>query len=478
MKSKKFIVFGVIVAAVVVFAAVAIKNKPDTEANIGGDKEGTRVTVEYVKEDSIDSRISSSGKLEAVDTKTLFLEATNKIAILHKEVGDQVKAGEVVITLDKEAKVEIQNQLDALAKQLSAEQKALEQLEGKGSQSEILSAQATLAELTDSKKTALQSIKDAKTDLADLEKDLKDKEKDLATNEELLAAGAISQKTVDDLKDAISDIKQSIEKKKSSITLNEESLSTVDAKIKNAQYRLDLLQNKVSDSTKAQQIAAKESTIKNIENQIETGHNNLEKSSTEIVAPIDGVITYIPEEEGMTIAGGSKILSIVDPTKLKVKCAISPYYAPDLRLNLDAVVKYTGSKTLEVPGKVTKIAPVAETEKTASGETTTLPVEVSVTDPGSIIKPGFSVDVKIITDTRENVCIVPILAIQEEDDLSYVYVVHEDGSLEKREVVQGLSSGLNIEVSNVEKGEMIVSTVEDYLEDGMKVSYEKIGDAE
>lgn len=478
MKSKKLIVFGVIAVAMVSFVAIAIKNKPDTEANIGGDKEGTRVTVAYVEQGNIDSRISSSGKLEAVDTKTLYLDATNKVAVLHKEVGDSVKAGEVVITLDKEAEVKIQNELEALSKQLNAEQEALSLLTGKADKSDILAAEAALAELKDSKKTAEQNIKDAKLDLKDLEKDMKDKEDDLATNEELLTAGAVSQKTVDDIKDAITDIKQNIEKKKSSISLNEEGLSTIDAKIKNAQYKLDLLQNKVADTSKAQQIAAKESSIKTIENQIEDSQNNLVKSSTKIVAPIDGVITYLPEEEGMTIAGGSKILSIVDPSKLKVKCAISPYYAADLRLDLDAVVKYTGSKTVEVPGKVTKISPVAETEKTASGETTTLPVEVSVTEPGDIIKPGFSVDVKIITDARENVCIVPILAIQEEDDLSYVYVVHEDGSLEKREVVQGLSSGLNIEVSNVEKGEMIVSSVEDYLEDGMKVSYEKIGDAE
>ena len=115
MKSKKLIVFGVIAVVMVSFVAIAIKNKPDTDANIGGDKEGTRVTVAYVQQDNIDSRISSSGKLEAVDTKTLYLDATNKVAVLHKEVGDEVKAGEVVITLDKEAEVKIQNELEQIS---------------------------------------------------------------------------------------------------------------------------------------------------------------------------------------------------------------------------------------------------------------------------------------------------------------------------------------------------------------------------
>ena len=478
MKSKKLIVCGGIVIAMAVFAGIAINNKPDTEANIGGYKEGTRVTVEYVKEENIETKISSSGKLEAVDTKTIYLDAANKIAVLHKEVGDLVEKGELIITLDKEAEIKTQNQIEALEKQLAAEQEALNQLVGKGSQSEILSAQATLAELNDSKRSSQQNIKDAKIQLETLNKDLAEANKDLATNESLLEVGAVSQKEIDDLKTSIDKMEKDIEMQQSKITLSEQSISTIDAKIQTAQYNLDLLQNKVSDPSKKQQIAAKESSIKNIQNQIVDSQNNLVKTTTQIVAPISGVITYLPEEEGMTITAGSKILTIVDPSKLKVECNVSPYYSADLRLDLDAIVKYTGSKTIEVPGKVTKIAAVADVEKTTNGETVTLPVEVSVLDPGEIIKPGFSVDVKIITDARDNVCVVPILAIQEEDDLSYVYVVGEDGTLEKREVVQGLSNGLNIEVSNVKPGEMIVSTVEDYLTDGMKVSYEKIGDAE
>ncbi|MBE6022004.1 MAG: efflux RND transporter periplasmic adaptor subunit [Cellulosilyticum sp.] len=478
MKNKKMIIFSVVIVVMIAFVGIAIKNKPDTEENIGGDKEGTRVTVTYVEQQNIETKISSSGKLEAVNTKTVYLDATNKIAVLHKEVGDTVKKGELIITLDKEAEVRTQNELEALEKQLAAEKEALNQLVGKGSQTEILNAQATLAELKDSKKTAEQNIKDAQVKLDNLNKDLKDNEEDLATNEELLQVGAVSQKEIDDLKDAIDTIKQNISQQESNIALSKQSLSTIDAKIQTAQYSLDLLQNKVTDSSKKQQIAAKESSIKSIENQIENSQSDLVKTTTKIVAPIDGVLTYLPEEEGMTVSAGSKLMSIVDPSELKVNCDISPYYSADLRLDLDAIIKYTGSKTIEVPGKVSKISAVADVEKTTSGETVTLPVEVSVSEPGEVIKPGFSVDVKIITDTRENVCTVPILAIEEEDDFSYVYVVGEDGTLEKREVVQGLSNGLNIEVSNVEVGEMVVATVEEYITDGMKVSYEKIGDVE
>lgn len=476
MVKKKMIIGGGIVVVMILCIGIASKNKPDTETNIGGDKKGTRVTVEYVKEEDIETKISSSGKLEAVDTKTIYLDRTNKVVILHKEIGDEVQEGELLITLDKEAAIRTQNELEALEKQLEAEQKALSVLKGKSSKAEILSASATLAELKDSRENIQNNIQDAKIKLEDLNKSLMDAKEDLEVNQQLFEVGAIAQSDLEDLEDQISDIKQQIEQQKNSITLSENSLTTLDAKISTAQYNLDLLENKVSDATKEQQIVVKESSIKSIENQIYNSKKDLTKASTEIVAPISGIITYLPDEEGMNVSGGEKIVTIVDPTKMKVECDISPYYSPDLTLGLDAIIKYTGSKTIEMPGTVTKIAAIATVKETANSDTASLPVEITATEQNEIIKPGFSVDVKIITATRENVCVVPILAIAEEDDMSYIYVVKEDGSLEKREVIQGLSNGLDIEVSNVEPGEMIVSVVEDYLTDGMKVSYEKIGD--
>lgn len=476
MKKGKLVVIAAIFITMAVFVGVAIKNKPQTEDTIGGYKDGKRVQVEYIKTGNIQSKISSSGKLEAVDTKTVYLEATNKVIQLHKKIGDTVEKGEVVITLDQEAKTNTQNKIEGLKKQLIAEQEALNELQGKGSQADILSTQASILDLQDKKKTVQQSIEEAKKNIETLNRDLSEKQKDLETTRELFEEGLAAQKEVDDLQDAIDDLKQEIEKAESSNKLSEESLSTMDAQIKTTEYKLALLENKVEDPTKKAAIATRESNIKGIQNQIAESENSLSKEGTEILAPIKGVITYQPDEEGMTIAAGSPLLTIVDPSTLKVECNISPYYAADLRKDLDAEIKYTGSRTIEVTGKVTKVSPVAEVEKTTSGETTSIPVEIEVPEPGTVIRPGFSVDVKVVIDSRENICLVPILAIEEDDDLSYIYIVGEDGTLEKRQIDQGLSDGLYIEANNVSAGEMIVSTTEEFLEDGLRVSYEKIGD--
>lgn len=480
---KKTIILLVVVIIMAVFVVVAVKNKPEVEDTIGGYKDGPRVPVEYVTKQDIDTKVSSSGKLEAVDSQTLYLDAANKVLTLHKEVGDKVEAGELIITLDQEAQLEAQNQRTAIEKKLAVAKQELAHLQSAGSNGDILNAKANIASFQNTKKQTEQGIAQAKDQIETLHKQLTDKKEELAMNKELLEQGLASQDSIDKLQTAIEDYEQQISKLNDSITLNQSTLSTLDLQIKNAQYNLDVLQNKVTEKSTQDMIAQKQSAILELENQLQTNQNTLDKASTEVVAPISGVITYLPEEEGMSIPAGTKILTVVDPSSLKVDCKISTYYAPDLRLDLDAIVKYTGSKTVEVPGKVTKVSPVATTEKTTNGETVSIPVEVKVDDPGEVIRPGFNVDVKIITDSRIGACVVPILAIEEDEDMCYVYVVADDGTLEKRTVTEGISNGLSIEVTGVEEGERIVSSIEDYVktaaENKQKVSYEKkIGDVQ
>ena len=476
MNKKKWVIVGGVAILMMTCIIVAINRKPKAEETIGGYTEGKRVQVEYVKQEDIEAKISASGKLEAVHTKTLYLEMNNRIVKLHKEVGERVEKGEVIISLDQEAKLSNEKQLEVLETKLEVAQKGLEELLKKGSKGEILSAQSNIEQLKNSKAQTEKNKNDAQVSIKNLEKQLSDTQEELQVDEALLEEGLISQKEVDALKDTITQLTQKIDETKAAIELSEQSIKTIDLQIETAQYNLDILLNKVEDTNKEQAIAAKESEIKEIERQIYESKQSLSKTEAQVVAPITGVITELPVEEGMSVGVGTALLTIVDPSSLKVTCRIAPYYAADLKVGLEAEVKYTGSKIVEVMGEITKVSAVAEVEKTASGETASIPVEVQINEPGEIIKPGFSVNVKLITDTRENVCVVPILAVLDEEDISYVNIVGEDGTLEKREIEQGLSNGLYVEASNVKPGELVVSALEDFLKEGMRVSYEKIGE--
>ncbi len=474
MKGKKIFIILAVVVVMGILVVAAIKNKPQAEETIGGDKAGIRVQVEKVKTDNIQTKISSSGKLEAVDTQTVYLDTSNKVISVKKEVGDAVQKGDVILTLDKEAKLSNEKSLQVLEAQLAVANEALNNLLGESEKGDVLKAKQAIATLENSKKKLENSITQTKIKIETLERNLATAEKQLKVDKELLVEGLISQDAIDKEKDAIEDIKKNITENRDSIAVSQGEIETLNLQMTTAQYDLDVLLNKEASKTKEEAISAKKAEITNYQKQIYDVKTSLNKATTTIVAPIDGVITDLPVEDGMSVSAGATLFTIVDPSKLKVECDISPYYAPDLKVGLEAIVKYTGSKTIEVEGEVTKVAAVATVKTTTSGETISLPVDVEIKEPGGIIKPGFSVDVKLITNTRENVCVVPLLAVlEEEENEYYVYIVKEDGSLEKRTVTQGLSNGLYIEVEGVNEGEMIVSNPSDTLTEDTKVSYEK-----
>jgi len=321
-----------------------------------------------------------------------------------------------------------------------------------------------------------------KRNLENLKTDLKNQKKEYQVQLESFEEGLISQKELDDTQIALTKLEQNLESTQTAILSAEKSIEVSALQKQTAEYNLGVLLNQIQDPNRRQSILMKQTEVKNLQTQIFNTKTDLNKVYAQIVAPIDGVIIQAPEEEGMPIVAGSPIVEIVNPSNLIVNCDISPYYAPDLKVGLDAKIKYTGSKTIEVDGKVTKVSPVAIIKQSAttadkSSGDATIPVEVQIPEPGAVIKPGFTVDIKVITQTRPNVCIVPILATIEDDDNStYVYVVKEDGSLEKRVVSQGLSNGLYIEVDNLKEGEIVVSNPSEFLKEGMKVSYEKLGD--
>lgn len=467
---------GLIVAGICLVGAVligaTIHNRPQKEDNIGGDKSGIRVQVEKVKKEDISTKISSSGKLEAVNTETSYLDINNKVTAIYKKVGDEVKKGDIVLALDKEIQVNYEHELTVLEEKLVAANKKLTNLLKDSSEGEVLKAKANILALENQRDELKESELKAGVQAENITQEVDKLQAKLSTYKELFDEGAVAQEEVNEIEDTIKKKNQELETLKRTTDLSKGNLETLEVQIKEAKYALDLLLNNVENSSKEQAVLEQKVEIQDLENQIYNIKSLIAKATTEVVAPISGIITYLPEEKGVSIQAGSPLVTVIDSSKLKVECEISTYYATDLKEGLTTTVKYVGSQNIELEGKLNKIASIATDKADANAETATIPVEILIDNPNPILKPGFFVDVKIIIDTRENACMVPLLSIlQEDDDIYYVYVVKEDGSLEKRIITKGLNNGLYIEANGVEEGEIVVSNPIDILQEGKKVSY-------
>lgn len=471
MKGKKLGLVLLVLIIIGALAGVVIANKPKTEANLGGFKEGPRVKVETVKKGGLKTLISTSGKLEVKDTHTIYAETNNKISGIYKKTGDVVKKGDLILTLDTDTQQKTQKQLETQQLQLKAAQEALDQLVSGGSEKEILSARTSVVQSQKSGQDAKDLLDTQKTNLENYQRDLNTQKKNYDVAEQLFSEGLISQKEMDEEKNKLTDLEQKVDSTKSAIASSQKNIEAAALQEQTAEYNLGVLLNQISDPAKKQSITAKQAEIKNLQTLIFNTKNDLEKTGSQIKSPIDGIITDVPTKEGMPVPSGSGLVSIVDPSKLIIKCAISPYYAADLKTDLNVKIRYTGSEMIELDGKVTKVSPVAGIDGGAVSSTN-IPVEIEVTNPGNVVRPGFVVSIDIITHDKTDVCVAPLSAVMKNGDgTAFVYVVKEDGSLEKRKVAKGIDNGVEAEISEVADGEMVVVNPAGFLKEGIKVCY-------
>jgi multidrug efflux pump subunit AcrA (membrane-fusion protein) len=83
---------------------------------------------------------------------------------------------------------------------------------------------------------------------------------------------------------------------------------------------------------------------------------------------------------------------------------------------------------------------------------------------------GAPVQVAIETDTHKNVVLVPASAIVREGEETAVFAV-ENQTAKRREVKTGIESGDRVEiVSGINTGEMVITSGQNGLPDGAKVT--------
>ena len=95
-------------------------SKSDTAQARGGEGTATPVKVESVRRDSIPRAVDVVGTLAAVDQVTISSETEGKVSRILADLGDQVKAGQVLIQLDRERQqYTLEQQQAALARALA-----------------------------------------------------------------------------------------------------------------------------------------------------------------------------------------------------------------------------------------------------------------------------------------------------------------------------------------------------------------------
>jgi Cu(I)/Ag(I) efflux system membrane fusion protein len=181
----------------------------------------------------------------------------------------------------------------------------------------------------------------------------------------------------------------------------------------------------------------------------ETGQVN---RTITIYSPVAGYVTDRKAFPHVSVTGDSDIYTITDLSRIWVTADVYESELPYVKVGQPAVIKLS-----YIPGK-TFSGQVTYNYPTLDPQTHTAKVRIDVPNSGLMLKPNMFADVELQIKYGKHM-VVPEGAVLNSGTRQVVFVVHEDGKFEPREVTIGPTvDGQTIIEFGLEKGETIVSS--------------------
>jgi HlyD family secretion protein len=190
-------------------------------------------------------------------------------------------------------------------------------------------------------------------------------------------------------------------------------------------------------------------------------------AKTDIVAPISGIVTRLPVQEGeMVVMGiqgqlGTTLMTISDLAAIDAEVKVAE--ADVLRIQRDQRATVTLEAIPGVPftGRVVEVGASALPIIGTGAAAREFRVKVRLDTPDGRLRPGLTCDAEVLTAERQNVLVVPLQAVVVRtgaDGRERTGVFVADGrAVRFQAVTTGLIGGLDIEVSGLNEGTAVVT---------------------
>jgi len=353
-----------------------------------------------VEKGDLAKSVVATGKIEPITKVEIKSKASGIVTKWYADAGQTVKAGQVLVELDK---VEIEAQVRQARAQLEA-------------------AEA-------SERAASADLERARVDAEGPDVPLLKRAYDRALG--MAKEGVVSTSALDDAQ------------KNYEMALNKQQV---------AKANLGVVQAKVAQ-TRAQ-VAQAKATLAQLDEQY---------SYYTIVAPMDGIILSRDVEIGNAVSsilvmGSSATLVMTegDTREVYVKGKVDESDIGKVYLGQPARIKVESFKDKTFTGKVTKISPMG-VEK---DNVTTFEVRVSINNPGGELKAAMTANAEIILEEHKNVLMIPEGAVLYDKDKKASVEVPDTNAKDgkkKLAVKLGISNGAKAEVlDGLKEGQQVV----------------------
>lgn len=371
-----------------------------------GQPAGVPVKTAKVMQADLENQVLTTGKVKAKEETVVFSEGTGILRQFNLTEGDAVKKGQVIGNIDVS---DTESKIAQLEAQIAEERAKLEKTKAGSEPEEIAQAEEQVRQRQYRFELAL---------------------KEYQRTEQLYKSGAAS--------------KQELDNKQQDLRIAESELTA-------GKQNLALKQK----GPRKEELLAIEASIQRLA--VEKEQAEKERNQSAILAPADGTVISLKAKNGQHLNKGAEILTIADLSQLEIVSEVSESDVKKIKPGQQAVIEGPALGKEKLKAEVVRIAPVAVTGKDGKEDKTSVDVTLALMERSEVLKPGFQVDVRIVSQKASDVLQVAYEAVQQEGDgTPYVWVA-EEGKAKKRKVQTGIESELSVELkSGVRKDEKVI----------------------
>ncbi len=374
------------------------------------------VTTAPVTEGSIEKYVEELGIILAEQRESVYASAGGKVTALLVNTGDMVKKGDILLKLNDQQLLREIQELEAQEASLTAQyQQAIKPVDPR-------------------------EIEKLKLEQDNMERSLAEAERNAENQKLLYEAGAISQEAYQNVLYGLETQKNNLEKLKLDLAMVTKPNTTNIA----AQYEAQL-----------KQLAIQMEALKS------RGEDHTVKS------PIDGTVMVKAVEVGSYLQPGMLMMEIGNTDKLYVEADILVDDMANVKEGAKVLLSHSNLGITDLEGVVKKIHPRAFSKVSDLGiEQKRVKVEIEILGEAVALKPGYDLDMKIVTEKSEKALLIPENAVFQQGNQYYVFV-SQDNRAHLREIQKSIESEKKVEViSGLNKEDMVILSPDETLKDG------------
>ncbi|OGP52936.1 MAG: hypothetical protein A2Y65_05120 [Deltaproteobacteria bacterium RBG_13_52_11] len=179
---------------------------------------------------------------------------------------------------------------------------------------------------------------------------------------------------------------------------------------------------------------------------------------TPLIAPINGEVIVRAVEPGQTVTSSDAVIVLSD--RLIVQAQVDETDIGKVRLNQAAIISLDAYPDTKVKAIVDHIA----YESKIINNVTIYEVDILPKKAPSIFRSGMSATINIIEQSKENVLVIPVEAVKQDEEGSFVLTSPGIGEKPvQRRIQPGISDDKNVEViAGLETSDKIIIETQNY----------------